>query len=596
MTDAGSRTASLALVVDDDLLLRLLAREALEQAGLLVEEAENGEQALDAFDRLRPDIVLMDVMMPVMDGFTACAALRKRPHGDRVPVLIMTGLDDVESINRAYDAGATDFVTKPIIPLILSHRVRYVLRASRAAEEIRNNEAQIHHLAFYDSLTHLPNRRLYTDRLNQALASAKRHTRTVATLFLDLDRFKRVNDTLGHNVGDKLLRSVADRLLSCLRQTDYVARPEGDDDTPLVARIGGDEFFILLTEMAHAEDAAKVAGRVLQTLSQPFTLEGHEIRITPSIGIAVYPADGADVDMLLKNADTALYHAKDQGRNNYQFYTQSMNATALKRLTLEGYLSKALEREELRVYYQPQVNILSGRIVGMEALVRWQHPELGLVSPVEFIPLAEESGLIIPIGEWVLRTACTQNAAWQAEGFAPLRLSVNLSGKQFQEKNLAETVEKALLASGMAPQCLELELTESMLMQKVDATIKTLHELKGLGLRLSIDDFGTGYSSLSYLKRFPIDTLKVDQSFVRDLTTDPDSAALTSAIIAMAHGLKLSVIAEGVETPEHLAFLKDHHCEEAQGYLFSKPIPAEAFTRYLEERMPREPIAAAQVH
>jgi EAL domain-containing protein (putative c-di-GMP-specific phosphodiesterase class I) len=357
-----------------------------------------------------------------------------------------------------------------------------------------------------------------------------------------------------------------------------------DELITTVARIGGDEFTILLAEITHVQDAPKVARRILEALSLPFMLEGHEVFITVSIGIALYPFDGEDVDTLLENADTAMYHAKDQGKNNYQFYTQSMNATAFERFALENSLHTALDRQQFLLYYQPQLDIQTRKIVGMEALIRWQHPDMGLIAPAAFIPLAEETNLIVPIGEWVLLTACAQNKAWQVAGFPPMRVTVNLSGNQFRQKNLAETIDKVLYNTGLDPQYLELELTESIIMQGEETTITMLNKLKAMGIRLSIDDFGTGYSSLSYLKRFPLDTIKVDRSFVRDITTDPDDAAITVAIIALGHSLNLKVIAEGVETEKQLAFLSKQKCDEMQGYLFSPPVPAEVITQMLQER------------
>jgi len=390
-------------------------------------------------------------------------------------------------------------------------------------------------------------------------------------MFLDLDRFKIINDTLGHPMGDRLLKGVAQRLRSCLREGDTVAR------------LGGDEFMVVLPAIAHAEDAARVGQRILDALSVPFNFEGHELHIGVSIGIALYPNDGKSAEALLKNADIAMYRAKEQGRNNYQFYTPALNDMAFERLTLENSLRRALERREFVVHYQPQVSLNTGQIVGMEALVRWRHPELGLVAPMKFIPVAEETGLIVPIGEWVLQMACAQNKAWQEAGFPPLRVTVNLSARFFRRKDLMETVARILKETGLDPDYLELELTEGTTMENAEATIRTLHELKEMGVHLSIDDFGTGYSSLSYLKRFPLATLKIDRLFVQDITTSSDGAVITLAIIAMAHSLGLKVIAEGVETEEQLAFLRAHRCDEMQGYLFSRPIPAEAFTQLLRE-------------
>ena len=424
-------------------------------------------------------------------------------------------------------------------------------------------------MAYHDSLTDLPNRALFEDRLAVTLAQAHRKKQTGAVLFLDLDRFKVVNDTVGHAVGDQLLQSVAERLKGLVREGDTVAR------------VGGDEFTLLLTEVERTEEVVGVAGRVLDALRQPWLLNGHEFRITASIGIAMFPNDGEDADSLLRNADTAMYRAKDQGRDNYMLYTPKMNTMIAERLALENSLRHGLERGELLVYYQPQVDIASGRIVGMEALVRWQHPERGLVSPGEFIPLAEETGLIVPLGAWVMRTACAQNKAWQAAGIPPMRVAVNLSARQFQQRNLTEMVDEVLKETGLEARWLQLEITEGVAMQDVESNIAVLRELRQTGVQIAIDDFGTGHSSLSYLSRLPIDVVKIDQSFIQDLTTDPNGAAIARSIIVMAHNLKLRVIAEGVETEEQLEFLKKRRCDEMQGYLFSKPAPAEAFEEML---------------
>jgi diguanylate cyclase (GGDEF)-like protein len=436
---------------------------------------------------------------------------------------------------------------------------------------------QVRTLAYYDSLTGLRNRASYKERLAQALAAAQRDRRHAAAFFIDLDGFGRINDSLGHDLGDELLRQVAGRLRSCC---------QGAGDDPAggraeVARMGGDEFTVLLRGMADADDAVALARRILTTFAPHFSLGTHEVFVTPSIGIAVSPDDGDDVETLLAHADTAMYEAKNQGGNGYQLYSRSMNATALQRLTLENDLRRAVERDELVLHYQPIVDVETGTIVGAEALVRWHHPTLGLLMPGEFIAIAEENGLIVPVGDWVLRTACMQNRTWQRAGLPPIRIVVNLSGRQLRQGTLTETVRAALAASELEPRWLGLELTESMLMERQHEGVAALQALRSMGLRLSIDDFGTGYSSLSYLKHFPVDTLKIDRCFVRDLTTVPDDAAITSAIIAMAHALDLKVVAEGVETEEHLTFLRTQRCDEVQGHLLGRPVTAERFADWL---------------
>jgi diguanylate cyclase (GGDEF)-like protein/PAS domain S-box-containing protein len=434
----------------------------------------------------------------------------------------------------------------------------------------KESEQRIQFLAHYDALTKLPNRTLFGDRLLQSLAAAKRSGKKVALLFLDLDRFKSINDSLGHLSGDLLLQSVANRLKSCVRETDTVCRQ------------GGDEFMVLLSEIDRAEDAAQVAMKIIAAMSEAHFIEEYHLIVTFSIGISIYPDDADDSQIMVKNADAAMYHAKEKGRNNFQFFTPDMNAEASERLALEGDLRHALQQEEFLLHYQPQVDNHSGKIIGIEALIRWQHPEKGLIPPAKFIPIAEECGFINAIGEWVLSTACAQNKKWQDEGLLRVPVAVNLSALQFHQKNITETISHVLRETGLESGYLELEITEGVTMKEVETTVRTLNDLKQMGVLISIDDFGTGYSSLSYLKRFPIDKLKIDQSFVRDITTDADDAAIVQTIISMGHGLRLKVIAEGVETAEQLAFLKQRECDEIQGYYFSKPLAAAEFSKFVK--------------
>ena len=429
-------------------------------------------------------------------------------------------------------------------------------------------QAHLYRLAHYDALTELPNRLLFLDRLGQALGQARRNGRLAAVMLLDFDRFKAINDTFGHTAGDELLRAIGRRIVECVREGDTVAR------------LSGDEFTILLPNIQQRNNAAIVAQKVLDNLQRPFSLNGHEVFISTSIGIALYP-DGADNETLLKHADTAMYKVKEFGGNAYKFYSVEMTMTDLRRLSLETQLRKAIERHELTLHYQPQAEIRSGVIFGAEALLRWQHPELGVIAPSEFIPLAEETGLIVPLGEWVLHTACAQNRAWQEAGLPALRMAVNLSSRQFRQGNLADIVLAALEAAHLDSRWLELELTESVLLQDTQTTASILNELSRIGVHLSIDDFGTGYSSLSYLKRFTIDMLKIDQSFVRDITTDPDDTEIVSAIIAMSHSLGIKAIAEGVESDAQLSFLCQKGCDAIQGYCLSRPLPADEFENFL---------------
>lgn len=423
-------------------------------------------------------------------------------------------------------------------------------------------EEQIKHLAYHDALTTLPNRLLFKDRVTVAISHAQRHEGRVAVLFLDLDRFKVINDSLGHNIGDQLLQSVAARVQSCVRDSDTVAR------------LGGDEFTLLLPELAHGEDAALVAQKILEAVRYPFHIEGRELYITTSIGISVFPEDGADAEALIKSADTAMYQAKEQGRDNYQLFNALVNAKALQRIALEHGLRRSLSHHELAVHYQPIFDFRTGRITGVEALLRWTDPEMGPIPPATFIPLAEAIGVMIPIGTWALRVACKQAREWHDAGFNTLTLAVNLSVCQLQQPDLVNLVREILAETGLPARMLDLEITESTAMQSPEASIRTLYELKRLGIRISLDDFGTGHSSLAYLKRFPIDTLKIDQSFVRDITRDPDTAAIVTAIIAMGHSLRLKVIAEGVEFTDQATFLKRRNCDQMQGYLINAPMPA----------------------
>jgi len=435
--------------------------------------------------------------------------------------------------------------------------------------ESRAMAQKMAYLAQHDFLTGLPNRALLTERLSRAIGQARRHGKRVGLMFLDLDYFKHINDSLGHALGDILLQRVAERLLSCIRDTDTVCRQ------------GGDEFVILLAEIEQASDAVPVAEKLLAAVAEPCPIAGHELHLSLSVGISIFPDDGRDADEVMKNADTAMYHAKANGRNNFQFFTAEMNILAVRRLFVESNLRRALRQGEFLLYYQPKIDIASGLMVGSEALIRWQDPERGLVHPRQFVPIAEESGLIVPIGSWVLREACRQVRAWQDSGLLVVPVSVNISAVEFRHRGFLESVAQILKETGMLPSYLELELTESMLMSDAESSAEVLAALKAMGMQLAIDDFGTGYSSLSYLKRFPIDTLKIDQSFVHDIASDPDDASIVRAMVSMGKNLKQRVVAEGVETEEQLAFLRKLHCDEGQGYLFGHPLPAAEFALLL---------------
>ena len=431
---------------------------------------------------------------------------------------------------------------------------------------------QMTHSAEHDFLTGLPNRMLLNDRISQAIVLASRHNRHVAVLFLDLDGFKHINDSLGHPVGDKLLQSIATRLVDCVRASDTVSRQ------------GGDEFVVLLSEVELSEDAAITARRMLHAVSQPHSIDQHDLHVTTSIGVSVYPEDGLDAETLIKNADTAMYQAKESGRQSFQFFKPAMNARAVERQSIEEGLRRALERQEFVLYYQPKVDLMSGAINGAEALIRWIHPTRGLIPPMDFIPIAEDCGLILSIGAWALREACAQSRAWTKGGLPAVTMAVNVSAIEFRDKNFLNRLFEVINETGLDPRLLELELTESVLMKHAASTAVILQSLREAGIRLAIDDFGTGYSSLSYLRKFPVDAVKIDQTFIRQISADDDTT-IVKAVIGMARGLKLRVIAEGVETPEELAFLRAYRCDEAQGYYFSRPVPARQFAMMLKDAM-----------
>ncbi len=797
------------LIVDDDRFMRVTMQDTLKEVGFLTVTAADGPSAIGQFTEIRPDALILDLLMPGMDGFTTCQELRKIPGGKFAPVLVITSMDDEESIHRAFEAGATDFIPKPINPRLLVYRLRYMLKASRSMKNLLKSEARLanaqriahlgnwewdpatgafrgsketfrilemqkpsrvcylthilaaiyppdremvdaclkkacsgnskcsidfciacsdgtmrvvhlqghadaalpgavprivgtlqdvtdmrhvedhllmlkeaveclpigitlsntegkiiysnpaeaeihgyaahelvdrnargfaparlrqpftpeqdsiwcwkresinirkngkefpvqlistavkdsrgrclgtvtacediskrkeveerlHQLAFNDALTGLPNRGTFLDRLHHALSLAHREERQVGLLFLDLDNFKDINDTQGHDFGDKLLKEVAGRLAACMRDCDTLAR------------LGGDEFVVILASIAGPESAAAAARRILAIFSQPFDIEGRKVFSSVSIGIALYPDDGPDAEVLYKCADTAMYHAKTERKGNFRFFSPEMNHHLLRRVALESSLRQGLEKQEFFLHYQPQWDVKTANMIGVEALVRWQSADFGLLPPSEFIALAENSGVIFGLGEWVLHTAFVQAREWAFAGHRNLRVAVNISGQQFKHPDFLATMERNIRDTGVKPETLELEFTESVVMENADRTITTLQSLKDLGIRLSIDDFGTGYSSLSYLKHFPIDRIKIDRSFVADVNRSKDDAAIVEAIISMAHSLKLKVVAEGVEDGDQLHFLKARGCDEVQGYYLAKPMSAEELAPALD--------------
>ena len=571
------------LIIDDDPVIRLLASMALQAVGLLTTEAVSGEEGLRLFEERGADAILLDVMMPGgMNGFDTCTKFRLLPDSQHIPILMMTGLEDLESINHAFEAGATDFLTKPINAGLLGHRVRYMLKASLTTKRLVESEQRLHRMAYFDSLTELPNRQFFQEHLQKMIFLAERQKLKLGVLFLDLDGFKRINDTLGHHVGDLVLQATGERLRKTLRAGDVFMRTNLEGDS--LARLGGDEFTVLLSTIGGNDDAATVAERIRLCLAESLNINEQELFVTTSIGISIFPEDGNTAEELLKNADLAMYYAKHSGGNTFRYFSTKMTEVAQRRLTLENHLRKAIERDELDLHYQPQFDLETGKFCGVEALLRWDSQELGRISPAEFIPLAEDTGLIISIGEWVLRKACRQLRNWHAQGALLSSIAVNVSVMQLLNKGFPALVAAVLAETGLDPQALELELTESALISDEASILNVLHKLKKIGVKLAIDDFGTGYSSLSRLKSFPIDCLKIDRSFVSEIEENLVNTSIVSAIIAMAEGMNLKVIAEGVETEVQLAFLKKKQCSEVQGYLLSRPLPSKQIEEFLQQQ------------
>lgn len=591
------------LIVDDEPPVRNLLRELLG-GSYECAEAVSGEAALKLLETEMFNLVVSDIQMSGISGLELIPrVLALAPDAS---IIMISGLKNIESAIKAMRAGAFDYIVKPfdfdhvettvaralehqslrrMKKLYENHLEKLVVeRTAKLRQEIierQQAEEKVNRMAYYDGLTNLPNPALFKDRLAHELGKPTGDREMSAVIFLALDRFKNIADTLGQGVGDELLRAVAGRLADDIRKTDTAAY------------FGGGEFALLVTESGSAENCVKIVRKIKNSLTLPFDCGGREFYITASFGISLAPGDGDDCQTLLRNASTALYRARQSGGDAYQFYEANMHERALKSLSLENSLRRGLEREEFVLHYQPQICASTGKLTGTEALVRWRHPELGMVPPLEFIPIAEETGLIAPLGEWILRSACEQSAAWQRAGFPALRVAVNLSLRQFQQSELVETISRILTVSGLAPQHLELELTESSLMENAAMTIETLHRLRNLGIKISIDDFGSGYSSLSYLRNLPIDTLKIDRAFVTDLAADSSDEAIVKTIITLARNLGLKTIAEGVETEEQSMILSGLGCDEMQGYLFGKPLPAEALESVLSERQSEIPVHLA---
>lgn len=589
------------LIVDDEAVVRNILSEVLSENHECV-EAASAEEALALLNTKTFNLVISDINMTGISGLQMIPQVRELAP-DAI-VIMISGEQNIENAIKAMRGGAFDYITKPftfdqieaVVSRALEHQSLRLTKklyenhleelvTARTAElreqitERQRAEEKVNRMAYYDGLTGLPNPTLFKNRLTHELFSSSGSGQNSAVILLALDRFKNINDTLGHEIGDGLLRGAARRLTNTIRRTDTAAY------------FGGAEFALLLTNVRGAEDAVKIAQNIKNAVLSPFNCGEHELFVTASLGISLSPDDGSDYQTLLQNAGTALYRARQKGGDTCRFFTNDMHELAVKRLSLENNLRRALERGEFILHYQPQINAESGKFSGMEALVRWQHPQLGLVPPNDFIPIAEETGLIIPLGEWVLRTACRQNAAWQRAGLPAMSVSVNLSLRQFRQTNLIEVVKNALAETGLKPELLELELTESSIMNDAEQTLETLHELKRLGIQISLDDFGTGYSCLSHLKMLPLDVLKIDRAFVRNITTDSKDAAIAKTIVALARNLKLRTIVEGVETEEQAVFLSALGCDDFQGYLFSKPVPADDF-KILLKKQPSEIFAA----
>jgi diguanylate cyclase (GGDEF)-like protein len=573
--DDNSDQPATVLIVDDDPGARLLLGTALEMAGFRVATAADGATALSAFQAQPSDCIVLDVVMPGMNGFDTCIALRELPNCRHVPILMQTSLDDMESVNKAYTAGATDFSSKGINPMLLAQRVKFLVRAKRTQDQLRASEARVRYLAYYDPLTGLPNRERLRQILDEQIEWAARSRRGVSVLMLDVDNFSRINDTHGSAAGDALLKEVAVRLQHCLRDGERPAADAADENAikDWVARVGGDKFGLALPGVSTMDGAEAVARRLQLALTRPFGIAGQEIPLSAAIGISIHPLDASGTDALMNNADAAMHHAKRAHQGGLEFFKKSISTRAAKRLSLEADLRKALERQEFTLNYQPRLALKTLKVEAVEALLRWTHPQRGMVPPDEFIPVAEQSGLIVEIGDWVLREACAQVRRWGADDTSGWQVAVNVSGVQFRDGTLVRRVTDAIASAGVDSRMIELEFTEGALIEYSTAVSKAVKSLKELGVATALDDFGTGYSSMSYLRHFPVDTLKIDRVFVRDIASrSSGNAPLVDAIIAMARSLGLATVAEGVETEAQWQYLKDREATQVQGFLFCRPL------------------------
>lgn len=566
------------LVIEDQDPIRANIAAMLNRSGFQAVEAPNGRIGLDLAKAYLPDLIVCDIMMPDLDGYGVFTELRQDADTATIPFIFLTAKADRSDVRQGMNLGADDYLTKPftrdeLIGAVTSRLQKQATITQPYIEEMKRAAENLSKIAYADPLTNLPNRIMLRHRLQEAIAQSQRKQSGVSIFHISLHRFSTINNTLGYTAGDQVLKLVAERLAHCLHSGDTVSR------------LSGVEFCVMVERVTTEPEVDAIARRIMESLTRPFSLEGQMVTLQVTLGIARSPIDGTDADKLLSHADLARRWCEHNGRYGYQFYNAMMEELDAERRTLESELSGALDRSEFELYYQPQVNLITGRMIGVEALLRWQHPHRGMVSPAIFVPVAEASDLIVPLGEWVLRTACAQAQSWQNSSLLPLKISVNLSARQFQQKTLVQTVADALQQANLNPRLLVLELTETSLIENVEATIATLQELKSMGVGISIDDFGTGYSSLSYLRRFPIDMLKIDRSFVSQVNENLHDAAIVKAVIALAQSLKLKAIAEGVETQEQLNFLRHHGCHAMQGFFYSPPLPAyEIETLLLEDR------------
>ena len=548
------------ILADDDPSIRLMVRHVLESEDFDIVEASDGLEAIKAVEKHNPALILLDAVMPGIDGFTTCQQIKDNGHAD-IPVMMITGLDDDASVERAYEVGAIDFITKPIKWAVLKHRVKSVV-----AKVIAERKVQL--LAYRDTLTDLPNRLLFADRLEQAVIRAERSRTSVALMLVDIDDFKLVNDSFGHEAGDKLIKAVGQLISRSLRRADTIAR------------LGGDEFAVIIEGIDGPQDAISIADNLTTILEHNVRLDDQETYTSASIGIAVYPDDGKDARTILKNADTALFRAKENGRHCFQFYKPEMSVSAMERLDLENSLKAAFENDEFLIHYLPVIDIHKNEIVGVEALLRWQHPDKGMIQPADFLPTVENSGLIIALGEWLIFSVCKQIRLWQDAGLKEQNVSINLAPRQFKEQDLVALFTQAIAENNIEASSLSIEVTERTLIDNVGGVESTLKKLRNMGMKVMLDDFGTGYASLAYLKDFPVDLVKIDREFISGIPDNPGDSEIVDAIAGLTRGLKLDLLAEGVETESQLSVLKNVGCQYGQGFYWSKALPGDEYEQF----------------